>query len=283
MTKLNKITLISVAILVCVAIVAISVFSGTLAKYVTHGDFDHDLKFSRWRVNINCLNDLQSTYIKEPNKLVVEATDEQNVIVPGTRGALMCFCVEGNIGVASQIDFEGTFSIGDGFFANSRLVRNEVEVPVDYFPIIINLYTLDVVKTENQDDIVWDEEKKDIVINNSSGSSFKKTLIGSYGMQRGNDPNATYTTFTKLSDFNTANVGFNQALNTVMDSTLDDNIILNRYYVVEWEWPYEAPTGSTYQTDHLDTSICESVVNNKNSDLFKIKLNMKVTLSQIIQ
>lgn len=281
MNKINRITMIVLSLLLCAVLAATSVFSGTLAKYVTQRDYDHELDFSTWKVDINCLNDARSTYIKDSNKIVVEASNQSNVVVPGTRGALMCIHVDGNIGVESTLDFEGTFSIGKGFLSSARYVRDEKGLAVDYFPIIINLYKLDVIKTsdlEGSTDIVWDDEIKDIVVKGDPDDfTYTKTLVGSYGMQKSADTNAPFTVYSAVSAFST---GFNTALDTVLDEATLNDVVMDRYYVVEWEWPYEAPSGSSYQTNQLDTSLCEAVANNKDSTDFNIKLDMKVTLSQ---
>lgn len=283
MDKINRITMITLSLLLCAVLAATAVFSGTLAKYVTQKNFDHDLNFSNWQIDMNFLNDLNSEYIKGSTQIMVKSSNKQNVVAPGTRGALMCLHLDGNIGVESELDFAGTFSIGNGFFSSSRLVRDKNGYVVDYFPIIINVYTLDVVKSENLEDstdIVWDEKRNDIVINNTSDNfTYDKTLVGSYGMQAGDDENVNYTVFSSVAEFNNV---FNGKLNSELDEASLNDIILDRYYVIEWEWPYEAPEGSTYQTNHLDTSLCEAVAANKETNAFEISLDIEVTLSQKI-
>ena len=278
MKKSNKILIISIALLLCSAIITVAVFSGTLAKYVSQDNFNNPLNFSKWKINISSMNDLKKSHTATDNTVVFKSSDTGNIITPGTKGVLSCIRVEANIGVESTIDFDGALTLGNGFFASERLVRDENGLATDYFPIIFNLYTLDAVKTTNADDITWDSENKNIVIKPSAQTSFKKTLIKSYGMETRTD--TSYVKFNDITDFVASGRGFDSALDGDFDQTVD-NIVMDRYYVVEWEWPYEAPTGSTYQTNQLDTSLCEGVLNNKDNRLFEMKLDLQVTISQV--
>ena len=241
MEKNNKKTVVLLVILVSAVLFAIVLLSTTLAKFMSTSNSRAAARVAKWGVEVDGGSDIPITYadVKDGEKSIemVIASNGENFILPGTKGSLAWFTISGKPETTYNVDFEGTFSLGGGYTAASRMIRNERELPVEYFPIIIRIYTVE------------------------NGS---KDNIGTYSYS---------------NDLATLSTDINRTINNNLDSTNNPNVSIDRTYIVEWEWLYTPE--NAYQTDFLDTSLCEAIAENPNSDLFDVTLDMKLTVSQV--
>jgi hypothetical protein len=241
MKKNNKKTIVLLVILISAVLLAIVLLSTTLAKFMATASSKATARVAKWGVAVDGGSDIPDSYGRvgegaDSFEMVV-SSNGKNSILPGTKGSLAWFSISGKPETTYNIDFEGTFSLGSGFTDESRLIRDKRQLPIEYFPIVINIYTV-----ENNE----------------------KTVIGTYAYS---------------NDLATLSANINSTINDNLDSSNNPNVNINRTYVVEWDWPYES--NSTYQSDFLDTALCEAIANNPNTDLFDISLDMKLTVTQV--
>ena len=288
MQKTSKIMMITVSVLLSLVLITSSVVSGTLAKYTTTGESSDSARVAKWGITVTSGTELSKSYEKN-GTVVVESSDEINLIAPGTSGCLAWFTVSGTPEVKYNVDFNGAIEIGDGYKASSHLLRNEVGRSIDYFPIIISLkkHNLDA------DGNVISSETEAIHHNVS-----RLTPDSSASMSYFSD--SSWESVSKMQNVLNGNVvtESSKSLNEALDSLGAPAVPVNSLYTVEWMWPYSADskfdsksadtfsktvddTTYTYQTADLDTQLGEAMIANKDTELFKIKLNMSVVVKQI--
>lgn len=253
MKKSNTKIIIIVSILVCLVLIGTAVTSLTMAKFVTNGTSKDGARVAKWGMELTAGSDLSESYGQitegsESISIIHSSSAGKDVLAPGTRGCLLWFNVSGNPEVAYNIDFEGTFSLGDGYKASERFVRDENDIAIEYFPINITLNTIDVTTDSNGE------------------KSYDKKTVKTY---------SSYSSIETLSN------DVNAAIKAELDSDNEPTQKIDRIYTVEWDWPYEAPDGNTYQTNARDTSLCEAIVGNKENGVFDVKLSMSLKVSQI--
>ena len=290
MKKSRKITLIILAILISISLAMLAVLSGTLAKYISTGQSMSAARAAKWGMQFNAGSDLQHFYTTSldtdnPNvrTTVVEAkTNGQvdsnnnplydNTVVPGTNGSLAWIHISGKPEVKYDINIstsevkEGDtvlyrgFNVGEGFYENSRLIRDEKGLPIEYFPIIIELcaYNVDSAGQKTSVEVVQTHALK------KQGDNTQST-----------DANKLYTSLSELV------TGVNTSISNLFDSVNNEpNKQINRYYSVNWKWNYEPASASAYQSNFLDTALCEAVANCKDKSVFEIGVKFEMQVSQ---
>ena len=244
--------------------------------------------------------------------VTVNATSSgDNVIAPGTRGALAYFEVSGNTDVAYNVDFSGEISIGEGYFASKGLLVDENGEAIDYFPIAIYICRYDL----NADGTLKETKKQahHCIVRLTPDAPEGMTLQKPSKETSGWDENhrMSYFSGNRWYDLNrmlavlngTSTDKQDQALNKILDSDNNTKGTVKSVYVVEWLWPYDSGAtfkdksednakktnnGNvyTYQTAALDSQISDAIMNiNSNSDttddgLFDIGLTVSITLTQ---
>lgn len=291
MNKSKKITLAILAVLVSATLIMIAIFSGTLAKYISTGFANAAARAAKWGISVDTGSDLNYCYTTVRNEnnpesvtYKVEAktngkTDSEgkeihdNVVVPGTAGSLAWFYVHGKpetefdvrVTTADAKDgdtvlFNG-FYVGDGFYADSRMVRDDKCLPIEYFPIIIEICVHDADSNGNV--------KSEVVCQTHSLKKLDDPTVSNY-----NDNNKfLYTSLSELV------AGVNRAIPQVLKSEdIAPNTPINRYYSVNWRWNFEGQT--TYQNDDYDTYLCAAIANCEDKSMFDIGLKMNIQVSQ---
>ena len=290
MSKSKKITLAILAVLVSATLIVIAAFSGTLAKFISTDFSLAAARAAKWGIEVSGGSDLNDNYIFTPDKsnpsvkkAAVQAktngkTDSDgnplydNVVVPGTKGSLAWLYVKGcpetkyDITVSPEEVMEGDkllfkgFTVGKGFYAAERLIRDERGLPVEYFPIVIELYAYDVDENGQKTDVV----------------------LETYALKKSSDT-ATQNTYAdhlyaSLDELVTAvNTAIGNSFNSVDNAP---NTAINRYYCVNWSWDYEPHSATAYHSDFLDTALCEAIAKSTDKSLFEIGLKMSVQIAQ---
>lgn len=301
MNKGKKITLAILAVMISATLIMIAVFSGTLAKFISTDSSSAAARVAKWGINVTSGTDLEFSYQSalnenEPNVLstVVSTktngeTDSEghalhdNVVIPGTEGSLAWINVTGspeknyNVTVSVGEEKEGDkvlfrgFNVGRGFYAAERLIRDKNMLPVEYFPIIIELCAYDV-DASNKHTVILRQthalKKVDDTTANTDDSFYYTSLaelVEGVNIAIGNG-----TTFEE--DDPTPNNIFNSTNNS-------SETPVNRFYTVNWKWNYAASDGA-YQNDFLDTALCEAIANCQDKSLFEIGLTMNIQIAQ---
>jgi hypothetical protein len=264
MQKGHKITIIILSIMLCISLSAVAVLSGTLTKYVSVASSRALARVAKWGIDINAGSDLVHTITDGGDYIYLKAKNQDNSLIPGTRGSFAYFKTEGAPEVAYKINIDGKeetvggktvkgFTVGEGFYASSRLVRGEDGLPVEYFPLIISVRIYDLSETGTKTHV------------RSASYAIKSNISG-------------VTSCNNLADLVTK-------VNEAIDGGLDVNdnpptggVKFNRVYTLDWEWIYEPAKGS-YQTNYLDTALCEAVLNNEGK--FDISVNMAFEIVQL--
>lgn len=249
MRKSVKIIIAIFSVMICLLVIISMTLSGTFAKYVTSGgDFSDSARVAKWGVDIKTYSDLVSSYVKD-GIIVFQASGgtEDKIIAPGTSGSLVGFEVEGKAEVSFAVDIENVdFSLGEGYKASSKLLVNERNEEIEYFPIIIKF------------------TKKDL-------KKLTETTVATYGM-KGTGADKEYDTVTELVN----------AVKNAFETDLHEDIApgedVHRMYSVEWEWAYSADANNSYQTREKDTILGEALVNNK--DCFNIAVSADIVAAQ---
>lgn len=87
--KKNKMLRLASVLMVCV-LLTISVISGTYAKYTTVAEVSDSARVAKWGVTFTTTSDLFATSYKDPTDntvtVKVTATDNKNLVAPGTEG-----------------------------------------------------------------------------------------------------------------------------------------------------------------------------------------------------
>lgn len=247
MRKSVKIIIAIFSITICLLVIMSMTLSGTVAKYVTSGgDYSDSARVAKWGVTIDTYSDLVSSY--EKDGIIVFQTrsgTQDNIIAPGTSGSLIAFEVQGEAEVSYAVDIENVdFSLGEGYKASSKLLVNERNEEIEYFPIIIKF------------------TKKDL-------KTSTETTVATYGM-KGTGANNEYDTVTDLVE------AVKNAFETDLHEDIAPGVDVHRMYSVEWEWNYSAD--SDYQTRENDTILGEALVNNKDS--FNIAVTADIVVAQ---
>lgn len=249
MKNINKITMISVGMLLASVLIATVVLSGTIAKFTSVGSSNDTARVAKWGLEITAGSNAAATYgtIEETDSEgnvtsfgIATASDGKNIIVPGTKGYLTWMRIQGSPEAAYEIDVEGAFRIGAGYTDDNRLIRGGDGLPVEYFPIIIRLYTID---------------------------------------QRNGDAKTELGTFSYSDDVTLLSTNITNAIKQNFDTTTQQAPgSIDKLYIVEWEWLFTPE--NPYQSDALDTALAEAIKDNKNTKLFEIGLDMSVKISQ---
>lgn len=231
MRKSVKIIIAIFSVMICLLVILSVTLSGTVAKYVTSGgDYSDSARVAKWGVTISTGSDLKSSYEKE-GTIVVNASNSDKVFAPGMQGSILDFTVIGKPEVSYAVDIsEPTFTIGNGYKAESRLIFDENGDNIEYFPIIIKLCKID-------------------------NKTRTRNVVASYGMV-GTGASQTFNTVDELAE------AVKDGMENLNDS-FEPNADKNMTYALEWEWPYKVPQGNTHQTQYLDTVLGEALVNNK--------------------
>ena len=253
MKNINRATMISVGLLLVSVLIATVVLSGTIAKFTSVGTSSDSARVAKWGMEVTAHSDVSTKYGtfyeknekgEDVNVGVVASSNSANLIAPGTKGYLTCFRIKGSPEAAYEIDFDGTFSAGAGFTAAQRFVRDERGLAIEYFPIIIRVYTID--------QLVEDEDNARVDIG----------------------------TFAYPSDLGELNTNITNTIKSNFDTqTTQDPGNIDKLYIVEWEWLFTPD--DEYQNNDRDVMLAEAIKDNKNNDLFKIKLDMSVKISQV--
>ncbi|MBE6533832.1 MAG: hypothetical protein E7678_02525 [Ruminococcaceae bacterium] len=288
MKNSKKITLIIIYVLVCSILLATVFFLNSLAKFVTTDASSDGARVAKWGMEITTGSNLSNTYSKSNSGEAISLTtatssDGDKIIMPGTSGSFAWFNISGTPEAAYNVDIQCekikdddtmedlAFSVGEGFSSADRLIRDERGLAVEYFPLVITLHIYDI------------------------GEGGAKTDVGtpmSFAIKKtGAADNATVMC-DDLSDLVTR---VNASLDTYFDSEEASIDAINRVYSVEWSWPYLPASEAfdetekrivkidgvvTYQSSYLDTALCEAVYANRDNDLFKIKLDLRATVTQ---
>ena len=249
MRKSVKIIIAIFSVMICLLVIISMTLSGTFAKYVTSGgDFSDSARVAKWGVTIDTYSDLVSSYTKD-NVILFQTRSNTNdkIIAPGTKGSLLCFEVQGKAEVSYDIALSNaSFTLGDGYCASSKILLDEYDEPIEYFPIIIKFCKIDY--------------------NNSSN-----TVIESYGMT-GTGAGHEYATVEALE------TAIAQHIDTAFRESVAPPSDRHVLYSIEWEWPYSAPSGNTYQTQRLDTILGEALIANRTN--FNIGLSADISATQ---
>ena len=267
MRKSVKITIAVLSVLLCTVLISTAVLSGTFSKYSTSVEgFSEGARVAKWGINASTRkNDLGNAYYKD-DVLVVEAKSaDADLIAPGTSGSLVAFRVNGSAEVSYKVDFSGrapaegtAFSCGNGYYADSYLIRNANGTSAEYFPIVIGFYKTEVT-TDSQGKLIYDPAKR--------------VKIKTFGLT-GTHADGQYDTLSAL----VAAISDDNAINTLFDENISPNTAKDTIYTVEWEWPATAPAGNTYQKQELDTALGEALA--KDPTAFAITIDMILSVYQ---
>ena len=260
MHRKYKITIAILSVALAMALIGIAVLSGTLTKFATTGSAKALARVAKWGIDIEAGSDIDCEYKSEGGTVYVSTTDKDGVIIPGTRGALTYVKTSGSPEVKYDINIDGdttddkmAFSVGEGYYASSRLVRGEKGTPIEYFPIIIRFTHYDL-----------------------SGAGTKTNVVSkSYAIGR-DDVDVTCTGLGDLVTKVNAAIGTDLDVNN--NPPAPDG--MTRVYAIEWDWPYETTGDASYQTNVRDTSLCEAINQNKDNGIFEIRVN---TLFEMMQ
>ncbi|MBO7303126.1 MAG: hypothetical protein J6U68_02955 [Clostridia bacterium] len=189
-------------------------------------------------------------------------------------------------GNATYPSFEAVLALKDQckFF-------DEYGKEIDYFPIAIYCIPYDVA---------YDNDKNMILTENTS---LKNALNGSMNtrncLQRVDGNGNEHQFFSggvwagmlsmdkSLNGHRTDGKYPERAISAVFDSNQSDGVHIDRYYAIDWCWPYNSAdtykgkgsgTEGTYQTKELDTILGEFIA--QYPSLFTIMLDMTIEVSQ---
>ena len=150
MRKFNKAVMIIVSILLALVMLSSCLVSGVLARYTASETAKADIGFKKLGLSVTSGTDLSSSYtLKVGDDEIAAVQSTQNVIAPGTHGCLAWVRVKGTPEVNYDLDFSGSFSIGDGYYASSGLIKNASGTAIDYFPLALYFVAYKVTKEEN--------------------------------------------------------------------------------------------------------------------------------------
>ena len=288
MKKSKKITMLILYLLICAILLATVFFSSSLAKFISTNSSIASARVAKWGLIITSGSDLSNTYSSvdsetEVSYVTATASNNDKIIMPGTDGNLTWIQIEGVPEAAYNIDIEceetksdgsvknAAFSVGQGFYASQRLIRDENGFAVEYFPLVISLHVYNIDANGAKTDAVT-----------PISFAIKKT---------GAEDNATVMC-DNLDDLVSR---VNASLDSFFDSTNNTPGTMKKIYAIEWEWEYLPAseklddTGTriekvdgvvTYQSSFLDTALCDTMYENRDNDLFKIKLDMRATVTQ---
>ena len=260
MQKRRNLIVFIICFSLCAALIAITIFSGTLTKYATTSGMRALARVAKWGIDIDAGSDLSKEIFASNGKLVVSAKNSDNIIVPGSTGSLAYVRTSGTPEVAYNVDISGgdasgdvpAFTVGSGYYASSKLLRGSDGKPMEYFPIIIRFCVYDLA---------------------SNGDKIE-VQSSTYGIAgHGYAPTVSCANLTDLVA--AVNSAFNEKLDTTNNSPAPNG--LNRVYTVDWIWQYK-PADNSYQTNTKDTTLCEAIKLN-NSD-FDISVNMYFEMMQ---
>ncbi len=260
MHRKYKITIAILSVALAMALIGVAVLSGTLTKFATSSSARTLARVAKWGIDIEAGSDISHEYSVSEGTVFVSTTDEDGVIIPGTRGALTYVKTSGIPEVKYDINFDGdttdgktAFSVGSGYYASSRLVRGEDGTPIEYFPIIIRFSVYDL-----------------------SGSG-TKTMISTKSYAINND-----NVDVKCTGLDDLIAKVTAAINNDLDikNNPPASETINRVYAIEWDWLYESTGESPYQTNVRDTSLCEAINQNKDNGMFDIRINVLFEMAQ---
>ena len=289
MKKSKKITMLILYLLICAILLAIVFFSSSLAKFISTNSSVASARVAKWGLEITSGSDLSHTYSSTDTEgkasfTIATSSNNDKIIMPGTSGKIMWIKISGAPEDEYNVDIEckanksdGTveheaFSVGRGFYAAERAIRDENGFAVEYFPLVISLHVYNVAAdgTMKEDS----DREMSFAISKAGAAKNAKTMC------------------SDLADL----VGkVNYYLDRRFDSTKNDPGTINQIYSIEWEWEYLPAsekfddTGTriekvdgvvTYQSSFLDTALCDTMYENRDNDLFKIKLDMHATVTQ---
>ena len=312
MQKKNKIFMGIVATLLCLTLMSSCLVSGIFAKFAFDKTFGANVVFKKWGITVTPGSDVAATYTMSDDTVVIQAkTDKGNAFAPGTNGCLAWFKVKAdNPEVKFALDFENTgFSIGSGFTASSKLIKDSYGNPIEYFPIILYLIAYDVTYDANGNEVLSKSSVTPINDFNTTAQRINYIVCHQRKSADNKDINFAETSVETHATyaFNTID-SIQKALNGEYKNTSKHNYCeldlskafdsatndvgseFERIYTVQWCWPYKA--GSTYPTNGIgaeggryyqdtfyDTQIGEAIA--KGSNAFTISVDMSLTVNQV--
>lgn len=305
MQKKNKIFMGIISALLCLTLLSTSLLSSVFARY-TRSD---GVKISEVGIKKLGLTATSGTDLSSSYKLVVDidgdGTDDeinavqstQNVIAPGTHGCLAWVRVKGTPEVKYDLDFEGSFTMGDGFKSASGYILDSSGGAIDYFPLAIYLVAYDVTAEKNG---VLTLQKVSADVKNDINTAMDTKVCHNRKTDGANIRFFSGTGFSKIADVhNVLDSGtysgsndsdyYKNCLDYVFDKSNNDPEAIDRIYTVQWWWPYKhgdsypykgSSNGTTgqYQRKEYDSQIAEAIANG--STAFNITADLDVDIKQ---
>lgn len=299
MKNVNKIMMATVSILLCLALLSTSLVSGIFARFVIFRKSTNELVFKNWGITIEAGSDIASASINTNASGASASTNLVDYLAPGTHGCIFWFKVEAdNPEVDFKIDFEGEAEIGDGYTADSKLIRGEDGKPVEYFPIVFYLVAYDLNSDGTIKGVVTDKNDKGKIMDYTIGDrNSNEDGVVKYVKA---DQVFSFKTFTDIQEQFNNNYSDNDfkagSLTNVFDQTFTVNSTtgksanFDRVYTLQWCWPYNDKDNTypkheykkgTYQTQWLDTQLGEAILKDTTNSRFNIKFDMSVNIMQV--
>ena len=308
MRRFNKIIMMTVSVLLACVLISSCLVSNTMAKYVIKKSATTKLSLTKFGISsVTSGTDLASSYsiIQDINgdgtaDTFSAVSSTQNVVAPGTRGCLAWVRIKGTPSVAYNVDFTGSFEIGDGFKDDGKYILDESGKAIDYFPVIIYLIAYDVKSESNG---VLSLELASVTnINNkkmqlglanyrNNGSSSTNDYIFKSDVDSSTEWRASFAIDTLLQVLNNKHSTYlAMSLNNVFDHAGAASTTIDRLYTVQWCWPYnnnatylysghkqEGATGGFLKREY-DTQIAEAMREHPGD--FKITADLDVNVTQ---
>lgn len=299
MQKRNKILMGTISALLCLVLISSCCLSGIYAKFVKSTSAEATILLKKWGIEVDTGTNVASSYTADNGKVVVSSTvtmgANEGLMAPGMGGYLAYFRIQSDPNSNEfeyDLDFSGQIDIGDGYFATSGLILDN-GTPIEYFPITLFCKVYNV--TENTDGSLTLTQNTSLKNTSNTAINTKHCLqwetadgknhrfFNSYG----------WSTLARVEGMlNETIVEDNYkhvSLNKIFDNNANSKTTkLDRLYVVEWYWPYDADDTrisssnrqANYDASIYDTQICDYMYNNRSSDAFDISLEMSVTIIQ---
>lgn len=131
--KKNKMFILGLLTLF-VAVLSLSLVSGTYAKYVTSESGSDSARVAKWGVVVTGTADtFKETYEKDDNNFTLAANtvvSTEKVVAPGTSGSMVAFTITGTPEVAVNVKFEGRLELGDKWVVSGSTYYCPIEIKV---------------------------------------------------------------------------------------------------------------------------------------------------------
>ena len=142
--KKNKMFILGLLTLF-VAVLSLSLVSGTYAKYVTSGSGLDSARVAKWGVQVTGTGEtFAKEYAKDDNSFTLAANtvvSTEDVVAPGTSGSMAAFTLAGTPEVAVRVAFTGTLELGANWVDSTSAYYCPIEITVGETTFKGNEYT----------------------------------------------------------------------------------------------------------------------------------------------